>query len=162
MTMADTVALMNFGKIQQLSAPSELYHRPSNLFVASFIGSPPMNFMDCSLVGEYLDAGEYRLKLGKDVLDILKKESKGSELTLGVRPEHVHVSREKTESGIKASVYVVEPLGSEAIVDVKVGENIVKAKENPFFKASTGEQVWITFDVDQVHIFDKQTGNIII
>jgi multiple sugar transport system ATP-binding protein len=163
MTMADTVALMNFGKIQQLSAPSELYHRPNNLFVASFIGSPPMNFMDCSLVGEYLDAGEYKLKLGKDMLDILKKGSKGSELTLGVRPEHVHVNREKTsENDIKASVYVVEPLGSEAIVDVKIGENIVKAKENPFFKASIGEQVWIAFDGDQVHIFDKKSGDIII
>lgn len=163
MTMADTVALMNFGKIQQLSAPSELYHHPNNLFVASFIGSPPMNFVDCSFAGNHLDAGEFKLKINKDLSDILRRENKSSELTLGVRPEHVRVSKEKgAENDLKGSVYAVEPLGSEAIVDVKVGENIIKAKENPFFKAATGEEIWITFDMDQMHFFDKKTGDIII
>lgn len=162
MTMADTVALMNVGKIQQLSVPSELYSRPNNLFVASFIGSPPMNFVDCSFTGHYLDAGEFKIRIGKDMCDILKKESKGSELTMGVRPEHVRVCKEKTnENDIKGSVYIIEPLGSEAIVDVKVGENIIKARESPFFKAAIGEEIWVSFDMNQLHLFEKITGNIL-
>lgn len=164
MTMADTVALMNAGKIQQLSTPAELYSHPNNLFVASFIGSPPMNFIDCSLHGDSLDAGEFKLRISDQLREILEQYHKGSsELILGVRPENVLANMEKTaEDDLLGCVYEVEPLGSEAILDAKLGKDIIKARVSPFFKAGVNEKVYINFDMNQIHLFDKKTGDFIL
>ena len=163
MTMADRIAIMNVGILQQVAPPEELFNHPSSLFVAGFIGAPPMNFINCSFVGEeYIDAGTFRLKLDKDLVEVVKAGASSSELILGFRPEDLTISWREVENSIPGEVYVVEPLGTEVIVDVKVGESLVKVREKPTFKAVPGKKVWITYDKNRLHVFDRKTEKAII
>lgn len=166
MTMADRIIVFNEGKIQQIGTPSELYHKPANLFVAGFIGAPAMNFFDCSLVEEdgevVLDAGYFRVRLPKDLAEVVKKEAKSSELILGVRPEHITLLEKPTPESFEAEVYVVEPLGSETIIDFKLGEKIYKAKYPGEIMLAPGEKIHLAFDINKIHLFDKRTEKAII
>jgi multiple sugar transport system ATP-binding protein len=167
MTMADEVAIMNLGVLQQLGDAHEIFNRPANMFVAGFIGSPPMNLLDCTLTEKdgscFLDAGTFILPIPDDICKIIKEKAIGSELILGVRPEDISLGKRRTpEKLIKAEVYVTEPLGSEVIVDLKVGDTLFKAKTNLDFTISLGEKVWIGFNKEKMHLFDKKTEKAII
>ena len=160
MTMADRIAVLNEGLLQQTDTPNGVYYHPSNQFVAGFIGSPPTNFFDCTLTGEAdaLDAGEFRYPLPKDLAKAAKRAA-SDEVVLGVRPQNVHVYREKRKDTItKARLYVSEPLGDILILDLKVGESLVKAVVSPDFKAEMGDEFWVGFPVDKIYLFDKKTG----
>ncbi len=166
MTMSDRVSIMNFGKILQVDSPHSIYKEPVDTFVAGFIGSPPTNFIDCSYFEKkgkaYLDAGQFKIEITK-FKDIVEKKAKDSELILGVRPEDVRVHKEKAKGEvIDSEVYAAEPLGAEIIVTLKTGENLVKAKAGPDFKATIGERMYITINKEKMHIFDKPTGVMII
>jgi len=167
MTMADKVAIMNLGVVQQLSDANEIFNHPANLFVAGFIGSPPMNFMEGIFTEKngscFLDASTFTLPIPHDISKIIKEKTTSSELILGVRPEDISIGRKKTpEKLVEAEVYVTEPLGSEVIVDLKVGDNIVKVKTTPDFAINIGERVWIEFNKKKMHLFDKKTEKAII
>jgi len=167
MTMADEVAIMNLGVLQQLGDAHEIFDHPASLFVAGFIGSPPTNFMDCTLTEKngscFLDAGTFVLPIPDDIGKIIKEKATSSELILGVRPEDISLGRKRApEKFIEAEIYVTEPLGSEVIVDLKVGDNLVKAKATPDFSMSIGEKVWIGFNKEKMHLFDKKTEKAII
>ena len=167
MTMSDEIAIMNLGMLQQLGDAHEIFNHPANLFVAGFIGSPPTNFMDCTFTEKngscYLDAGTFILPIPDDISKIIKEKATSSELTLGVRPEDISLGRKRTpEKLVEAEVYVTEPLGSEVIVDLKVGDNLVKVKTTPDFSMSIGERVWIGFNKEKIHLFDKKTEKAII
>lgn len=168
MTMADRVALLHQGLLQQVASPYDLYEHPNNLFVAGFIGSPPMNFIECNLAKEngnlYLDAEKFKFKLEGFLAETLEERETGTELVLGVRPEDVTITfvKEKKKEAISGQIFTLEPLGAEVIVDVKVGENILKVKENAAFKADFGKEVWLSFDKEKVHIFEGKTGITII
>jgi len=166
MTMADRIAIMKDGKIQQVGSPADVFNKPVNLFVAGFIGSPPMNFMECTTIekdGQFLlDAGEFQLDV-TDFKDIIKKNATSSELVLGIRPDNVIVSKERKEGLVtKATVYVVEPLGSETIIDLAIGDNIIKARTLEAVDLKMGDEVWVGFDMERLHIFDKKTEKAII
>ena len=116
MTMADKIAIMNFGNLQQVGSPREIYDHPTNMFVAGFIGTPPMNFLDCTLIekdGSYfLDSGEFILSISHDIGRIVREKATGSELILGIRPEDISLEKKQThEEVIKSEVYITEPLG---------------------------------------------------
>lgn len=161
LSMADKIAVINEGKLIQFDVSENVYDHPKDLFVAKFVGSPPMN----TLVAKYeakdrrsfmifsdfsLDVTEFRKHLGDDRL--------GSELILGVRPSNLAVSREKSGlQDIQATVYAIEPLGSETILDLNVGSDIVKAIVPPTFTPSEGDNVWIAIDMNRIHVFDKQS-----
>jgi len=166
MSMAERIAIMNDGKLQQLSSPDDIYIQPANIFVGGFVGSPPMNFVDCSFVEKKnaeLDAGVFSLAVPHDVKEIIKAKATGSELVLGVRPEDITLwEKGGSPVSIEANVYVVEPLGSEIIADLKVGENLIKAKTPPDLRLQIGEKVWITFNKNRMHIFDRKTEKLII
>ncbi len=158
MTMADKVAIMNKGVLQQLGNANEIFDHPANLFVAGFIGSPPMNLIDCTLTEKGLDAGVFTLAVPDEIRDLIKEKASGPELILGVRPEDISLSKKRTsEAVMKAEVYVTEPLGSEIIVDLKVGDEIVKARVDPDFVVGPGDEVWMFINRDRMHIFDKKT-----
>jgi len=166
MTMSDRIALMSKGVLQQLGTTHEVYSRPSSTFVAGFLGTPPMNFLSCSFIeengGGYLDVGSFRYD-ASELKDAIKSGASSSELILGVRPEDTSLSREKNlQSSIEAKVYVTEPLGSEVIVDLRVGDNIVKVKAPPEFTMNIGEKVWIGFNRDRIHLFDRKTEKAIV
>jgi len=166
MTMSNRIAIMNHGKLIQVAPPNIIYSNPADTFVAGFIGSPPMNFIDCSYSAKngqaYLDAGTFQIDV-TEFKDLILKEAKGSEMILGVRPEDVTVYREKPPGeSVEAEVYATEPLGSEIIINLKIGESIVKAKSTPEFKAEMGDRLYLTMNKDKMHIFDRATSKAII
>ena len=158
MTMADRVAILNEGILQQFGSPDHVYARPSNIFVAGFIGSPPTNFFDCTLTEEgVLDAGEFKYPLPKDLAETIAKTVTSNKVILGIRPQHIKVyRRKKADKLIKAHLYTIEPLGEMVILDLKVGDNLVKAIVDLEFKVA--EKLWIEFPIEKIYLFDKKTG----
>jgi multiple sugar transport system ATP-binding protein len=166
MTMSDRIAIMHNGRIQQVDPAIKVYNNPKNTFVASFIGSPPMNLINCSLDRkknkEYLDVCDFIINLQKDIIEILKDTASGSELVLGIRCEDITISSKKESSSIKAEIYVLEPTGSEIIVTMKIGQNLVSAIANPSFISEIGQTVYVKLNAEKIHIFDKKTGKVIV
>jgi len=162
MTMGDKIAILNEGVLQQTGTPDGIYFHPSNIFVAGFIGSPPMNFFNCNLIEGVpcsLDIGEFRYPLPEHVAEAAKKCTSDM-CILGVRPQDVLVYKDaKRKKGlIKAVLDVIEPLGDVMILNLKVGDYLVKAVVSPDFEAELGDELWIEFSAKKIHIFDKKTG----
>lgn len=165
LTMSDTIAVMNEGKLLQVDGPDALYSRPANTWVAGFLGSPPMNFIDCTLVfvggAAFLDASEFRLGIDSSLANAIKDKSSSTELVLGARPEDLTVVSEG-KGEIPAEIYVVEPVGESTIVDLKIGNYLVKARAPSGFKADIGEKVGITIAREKMHIFEKKRDHLLI
>jgi multiple sugar transport system ATP-binding protein len=161
LSMADKIAVINEGKLVQFDVSESVYDHPKDLFVAKFVGSPPMN----TLVGKFeaKDAKSFVMFNGfnlnvTDFREHLGEERLGSELVLGIRPSNVTVSNKKAgPQDIQAEVYAIEPLGSETILDLKVGDDIVKAVVPPTFTSRIGDNVWVAIDMNRIHLFDKQS-----
>jgi len=156
MTMADRIVVMNQGRVEQIGTPLELYDRPDNLFVASFIGSPAMNFFDGELkktpngmVAEL--AGGLALRV-----ENIGAEVHGKQVVIGVRPEHFEVTDTK-EGALDATVVVVEPTGSETQVSLeRYGQTFVAVfRDRIDAKAQT--PLLVRPNLSELHIFDKQT-----
>jgi len=167
LTMSDRIAVMNEGKLQQVNGPDELYSKPANTWVAGFIGSPPMNFFDCTLTLEgqqaSLDASEFKLGIDRQLAAAIKEKSSSSEFILGARPEDVSVAKGALgRDAIPAEVYVVEPVGESTIVDLKIGKYLVKARAPAGFKAEIGDRVGLSIAKEKMHIFDKKTEQIVL
>jgi len=165
MTLGDRIAVMDDGKLVQVAPPLEIYDRPASRFVAGFIGTPPMNFVDGQL-----EAADGRLYLVADAGRLLLPESfnaaleghAGGKVTWGMRPEHiqpVHAGEEAPpETVLEAGVNVVEPLGDEMLLYLSVGTHDVVAKVDSHERAEVGETMRIQVDVARGHAFDVQTG----
>jgi len=149
MTMADKIVVMQSGRIEQVGAPLELYDRPANVFVASFIGSPAMNLIDGKVLGGMVDVAGARLALppGSTAQD-------GQEVVYGIRPETFRAAAE----GLTGSIAVVEPTGSETHVVVRMQGREVTAVFRDRVSFRPGESLTLAPDASQSHIFDKATG----
>ena len=169
MSMGDRIAVMSEGELQQVGAPAEVYDNPANLFVANFIGSPGMNFVDvvCTSSGQTTRAvfrsdDQISFSFSKEIYGKLsEKEALSKDLVLGVRPEWVEIDRKKTGGQVGAEIYVVEPLGSSKIIDLQIGNDIIKARTSADFDAKIGDKVWVTLNEKKVHFFDKGSGEAI-
>jgi multiple sugar transport system ATP-binding protein len=161
MTLADRVAIMNLGRLQQVGPPKEVYNRPANMFVAGFLGSPPMNFLNVDLHhdnGElWLKSESVNLRAPSEWKAQLESSDSGKSVVLGVRPEKVTVSPSQQPHSIPAEVYVVEDLGSERLVDLRVDGQAAVARIDGGFEPQIGDRVWISFGPDDAHLFDPQT-----
>ena len=159
MSMADRIAVLNKGVIQQVGVPQRVYEHPENLFVAGFIGNPRMNLVQCSLDTNSLtlvdSGGAWRLPVPITLHDQIAASGNTDALLFGVRPEDVSISAENT--GIAGDVYVVEPLGDRNIYDIRVGTAMFKVKTAPTYRVQTGDQLNLVFDLDRVHVFDART-----
>jgi len=159
MAIADRIVTMNLGVIQQVDTPESIYHNPVNMFVANFIGSPGMNFIDCKL------GGKNELELGLDgksmqVSDSIIKKIKtvgGQNLVMGVRPEDVGISVKADPAGFDMEVAIVEELGPENIINLRTGENVLKVLAGSTVRPKAGEKVWAVPQQDKIRIFDKET-----
>ncbi len=154
MTMADKIVVLNGGNVEQIGSPLDLYDRPDNRFVASFIGSPSMNLID-GTVGEIAD-GTANLTLGALTLTVPAPSAlaQGQTITLGVRPEHLSLS----EAGLPVKVRVVEPTGSEIHVVFQFQDQEVTAIFRDRHPLSPGDHVHLALDMSQLHLFDGETG----
>jgi multiple sugar transport system ATP-binding protein len=153
MTMADRIVVMHDGVIEQIGTPLELYDNPKNLFVASFIGSPAMNFIKGSALGPgglSIDADGSQLPLtGKHAV------SEGQPVVYGIRPEHLELA----DDGFPAKVAVVEPTGSETMVVLRLGESEIVALFRERHSFAPGQTIHLRPRRDQAHLFDGATGN---
>jgi multiple sugar transport system ATP-binding protein len=150
MTMADTVAVMSRGRLQQLASPAELYARPANLFVAGFCGSPPMN-----VLGGAVADGVFAHTAGS--VPVAGAAVRG-DVKLGFRPEHATVAEPDAEAAFAGEIYVVEPLGNETLVAVDVGGTVVNVRAAAGFTAAIGQRCAVRPDLRQLHLFDAETG----
>ncbi len=162
MTLGDRVVVMKDGLIQQVGAPLEVYSAPANKFVAGFIGSPAMNFLDCTVTGAggglALEAPGLRVPVPKPQAHSLAAYA-GRQVTLGIRPEDIREASEEAPPGVsfEAVVEVIEPLGSEVLLDMKVGPNPVVARVPPSTTARVHEKIRLSVDPAKIHIFDPHT-----
>lgn len=160
MSMADRIAVLYGGILQQVGTPAEVYDHPANLFVAGFIGSPSMNFLPCCLSEDraclILDGGT-SLPVQPGAKSRFASAPTNQDLILGVRPEDVALSREPRPEFSPAEVYVVEPLGAENIVDIHLAGHVVKARTPPTFTAKIGETLHVRLDQSRAHLFDAET-----
>ena len=169
MTMGDRIAILKDGLLQQLGEPTEVFKKPDNEFVAGFIGSPPMNFNDATIVernGEIaLDLSDFELRLPKSIGDVVQ-DRVGSTVTLGIRPSAMYdraLHKDATPEGtFNAYVYVVEPMGDETHVHFRIGETNFVAVFPPDSKVAMGKDIEVFFDANKIHLFDKTTTKAIV
>ncbi len=147
MTLADRVVIMKHGVVQQVGTPVEIYDRPANAFVASFIGNPAMNLIKGQLAG-----GVFRAENA----EIEGLSGTDGDLTLGFRAEDAQV----VQSGgqINAPIYTMELLGDATMVSVRIGGELVAVKADKTFRAEIGDPVSISVTPAQCHLFDATTG----
>lgn len=169
MSMADRIAVMNEGKLSQVADPLTIFDHPANQFVAGFIGTPPMNFLDCTYqkIGEesFLQLPTVKLKIDNDIAKIIEEQAKGQELVIGARPQDISVSQKKaSDEDFEIEIYAVEPLGTETVLDIcyVACGLIFKATTVRRFKANLGDMMWASLDKQRIHLFDKSTQKAII
>lgn len=162
MTMADRIAVLNKGKIQQLGLPFEIYNRPKNTFVASFVGSPAINFFDSVIKGDKLVIIEKRfeIKLEKQVVDKIKGYQ--GNIKVGIRPEDVSVYKKVGNNTFEGLVYVIENMGVEKIITIKIEDYIFKAISSADFESDVNSRVFVEFQQNMLHFFNPDTGENIV
>lgn len=172
MTLADRIVIMSatknpagtgtIGRVEQIGSPQEVYKNPVNKFVAGFIGSPAMNFINVKLEGGHIVANGLNLKVPEGALKVLKEKGyDGKELIFGIRPEDVNTEaaflETFPESVVKATISVSELLGSESHLYCQVGDNEFIAKVDARDYLGTGATIELGFDLNKAHFFDKET-----
>ncbi len=166
MSMAHRIAIMNQGVLQQVDEPLTVYDHPATLFVAGFIGSPPMNFVNCHLDnGGIADAsGAFQLSAAHIPHLVERANSAASDrLVFGVRAENVKVETAVSHTApIRGEIVIREPMGDEMIYTIQVGDNLIRATTEPTFQLSPGEPVGLTFDADRIHLFDAKTEKALV
>ena len=145
MTMGHRISVMKEGRIQQVGTPLEVYDRPANVFVAQFIGTPPMNFFDATVNGDRLEAASFSLPLPRPV--------RPGRVRAGIRPEHLT----RGTVPVRAVVELVEPIGHEAVVHTRAGNDVLVATFDVHAMPRTGETIELQFQPEKLHLFDAAT-----
>ncbi len=145
MTLASRVAVMKKGRLQQFDTPLNIYNRPANRFVAEFVGNPGMNFLDGKIERGVFVSDSIRIPVNQP----------DAVVTLGIRPEHVHVLTQPQDGAIPASVYVTELMGNETFVFLSVGSHRLIARAAADFRAEVESTVWLRFESERAHFFAK-------
>lgn len=169
MTMGDRIVVMKDGLVQQVDKPLHLYNNPANMFVAGFIGSPAMNFVEAKLddgdSNYWVDAGSFRVKVPREKTDKLSKYT-GKTVVFGTRPEDIYdkdlspVVTPSEENTVQAVVDVTEPMGSVVTMYLTCGSHNLIATlsaDSPIATAQPGTEVSVVFDMEKSHLFDKKT-----
>jgi multiple sugar transport system ATP-binding protein len=161
MTLGDRVVVMKDGLVQQVGDPLGIYSKPRNKFVAGFIGSPAMNFMECTVVGDgdvAVESPGMRIAVPPAVKAAVERY-RGKGVTLGVRPEDIREASpdDPKQYRVDAVVEVVEPLGNEILLDVRVGKHPLVARVPPTSRVRLHEQIPLTLNAERLHFFDSQT-----
>ncbi|MBN1822885.1 MAG: sn-glycerol-3-phosphate ABC transporter ATP-binding protein UgpC [Endomicrobiales bacterium] len=170
MTMGDRICVMKDGVIQQVDGPLSLYDKPTNKFVAGFIGSPPMNFVEVEVLSKdedvYLNESMFELKLPRPMRENVLPHC-GKRMILGMRPEDIYdklfyTMGPKDGNSFSATVDVVEPLGSEIFLHFNTGRNTMVAKVDSHNQAKPNQVIEMVVNMNKVHIFDIENGQAVI
>jgi multiple sugar transport system ATP-binding protein len=163
MTLADRIVIMSKGMIQQVGTPQDLYNHPANLFVAGFIGSPAMNFIEATYQNGFVESEcGLKLKVPEWRAKVLSSLGyNGKEITVGIRPEDIKseeiVIQTFPESIVKSTVVVSELLGADTMIYSKVGNREFVSKVDARDYKKPGEEITLAFDMNNAHLFDKET-----
>jgi multiple sugar transport system ATP-binding protein len=155
MTMGSRIAVMHEGRIQQLGTPQEIYDRPANLFVAGFVGTPPMNFFPATLAGGLAKGDGFNLPVPAPF------RNREGQVVIGIRPEDLTVSREETSGAagtLPVTVDLVEPLGDAALVHGNLGGTAIVGKIDPHRTPRAGDRIELRVALETLHVFDAATG----
>ena len=166
MTMADRIVIMKDGFVQQIDTPKNVYNHPVNMFVASFIGAPAMNFFNVKIEDGYIVSDGLNLKLPEGKYSTLVEQGyEGKEVVFGLRPEDIHESNlaksTYADSIVKANVSVSELLGAETILYSTVGSTEFISKVGVTNTYETGQDIELAFNLSKAHFFDIETENVI-
>ncbi len=166
MSMADRIAIMHLGELQQLGTPDQIFNHPANQFVAGFVGDPPMNFIECNLEAKgddwYLSNEALKISIPSEFRKGIDQNGTRltgiRDVTLGVRPESFNPLLTKTsEEAFEGEVYVTEPLGEAMILDVTIAKTKLKLKTSADFQARMGDKIWLEVNKKKMHLFDAET-----
>ena len=146
MTMGHRMAVMREGRIQQVGTPLEVYDSPANVFVAQFIGTPPMNFFDATVNGDRLDAATFSLPLPRSLPN-------GQKVRAGIRPEHLR----RGSAAIPAVVELVEPIGHEAVIHARAGNDLFVVTQDVHAMPRVGDTIELQLQPEKLHLFDAAT-----
>ena len=170
MTLGTRIVVMKDGIIQQVDTPQNLYDKPCNLFVAGFMGMPPMNFIDCKVVKSGADVllmfGSHSIKVPDSKAErLIALDAIDKEVVLGIRPEDIHDEQlfieSSPESVIDARINIYEMLGAEVYLYFTIDQFDITARVNARTTARPGDKVKFAIDVEKIHVFDKETEQII-
>jgi multiple sugar transport system ATP-binding protein len=163
LTLADRIVVMRDGYVQQIASPEELYAKPNNLFVANFIGTPPMNFFDAKIDSDgFVIINEVKIDISNTLTyqTLKSRNYYGKPIILGVRPEAITIERpvgKGIETGHQTTIQLYELLGSDALVHFNIGKKNVLARINARQILHPGEAAYSDFDVNHLYFFDKET-----
>jgi multiple sugar transport system ATP-binding protein len=169
MTLGDRIVVMKDGLIMQIDTPTNVYNSPINKFVASFIGAPPMNFLEGKIITKegklYFDEGNFRIKIVEGMFGALENYI-GKRVTLGVRSEDIYdklfVSEAPPENIVTMTCEVVEHLGSEVYIHMNTGKHILVARVAGDANPQINQDMDVVFDMSKIHFFDKTTEETIV
>lgn len=165
LSMGDRIAVMREGRILQFDSPTKVYDMPADRFVAGFIGTPPMNFLEGQVrrhdgaVSVYI--GDYALKPIPELAETLARYD-GQPIVAGIRAENMEALSRPAEDALKVTVLVVEPLGSQNLLTIRIGGDIIKVSTHPDFRAVPDQDIWIRFPSDKIRWIDRDSGKTLI
>jgi multiple sugar transport system ATP-binding protein len=164
LSMGDRIAVMRSGKIVQIDTPTRIYDLPTDQFVGSFIGNPPMNFLRARVERS---EGKLSIKIGSlavalpDYMEKALLSYEGKEIFVGIRAENMEVLSQPADDALPVKVEVVEPLGSQNLLTIMVGTSAIKVSTHPDFPVEVGGQLWLRFPVGKIRWIDLDSGRAI-
>jgi ABC-type sugar transport system ATPase subunit len=163
MALADRIAIMDQGSVVQIGTPQEIFHNPVNMYVAGFVGEPPMNFLNCR--AESQNGSPHLTFHGDTVLNaaelagITEPKRLPRDVVVGIRPFYLHAVHEQDEQhGIPVEVFVVEPMGDATVISVNANDTRMQIVADPDTAAQAGDTLWLAFEPSHILLFDQQTG----
>jgi multiple sugar transport system ATP-binding protein len=161
LSMGDRIAVMRQGKILQCDSPTRVYDLPADHFVGSFIGNPPMNFLQGRVEQDshriQVNIGDFHLTPPDEMQDTLRVYD-GKIIFVGIRAENMEALAQPVPDALKVRVDVVEPLGANNLLTIRIGSDVLKVSTHPDFPATMGGDLWIRFPIQKIRWMDADTG----
>ena len=151
LTLSDRVIIMNEGQIMQEGSPYDIYHHPTNIFVAEFIGDPGINLFEGNIENGKLNCGGISIPLPSNI------SSNNGRITVGVRPEKIEVSESKKSGWQEVTTGIIQPTGANTIMEVKSEDTSITVLQNGFINLSENSKLWINFNSETLSFFDSKT-----
>jgi multiple sugar transport system ATP-binding protein len=164
LSMGDRIAVMKAGQILQCDKPETIYDLPTSRFVGGFIGTPPMNFMQGQVQRQNghvnVRVGDFNLNPA-DTMQLLLKSYEGKDVLMGIRAENMETLAKPANDALQVEVLVVEPLGSQNLLTVKIGNDLIKVATHPTFRVTPGMDVWLRFPAEKIRWVDRDNGKVL-
>jgi multiple sugar transport system ATP-binding protein len=164
LSMGDRIAVMKDGQILQCDRPETVYDLPANQFVGGFIGTPPMNFLQGQVQRQNghvnVKVGDFHVEPAESMQPLLRSYD-GKPILMGIRAENMETLSQPEKDTLQVEVLVVEPLGSQNLLTVKIGEDMVKVATHPTFRVEPGQNVWLRFPADKIRWVDRDNGKVL-